>query len=60
MFPCGSHKSDNDVYTCQIVILLAWIHHGNNNWQSYHEISNKTKLGCLKFHPQQSHNQQHE
>jgi len=57
VFPCSSHKSDNDVYTHQIVILFAWIHHGNNNWQSYHEISNKTKLMCLKFHPQQSHNQ---
>jgi hypothetical protein len=28
VFMCGSRKSDYNVYTHQIVILSAWIHHG--------------------------------
>jgi hypothetical protein len=28
VFMCGSHMSDNNVYTHQIVILFACIHHG--------------------------------
>ncbi len=42
MFMCGSHKSDNNVYTSQIAILFCIDSPWDNNWQSYHEISNKT------------------